>query len=210
MGPERGEEFRAAVQPAEPRASVGLSKTDKAILGKLDLTGIGHEGITERPVRYQPLLHYWGLLGVAGAHRTPVAQPVFWDRRYNCGSSRKLGAGQGESVSHHPRAFGQHLSCSAEGAVKGGDRASSLQGQGTRFQLPDQSHTERPEVLFHSGSPSLPPHNYRSSSRILPQRHLRRPRAWPPPSPSSHQIQLENLLLSDRSSARTACPSQGL
>ena len=48
MGPERGGEFRATLQPADLRAFVGLSKTDKDILGKLDLTGIGHEEITER------------------------------------------------------------------------------------------------------------------------------------------------------------------
>ena len=134
MGTERWEEFRPTLQPVYPSGFSGLSKMDRDILGNLDLSRIDHEGITQKACLILASVEaFHGARGCHWGHRTPVSQPIIWDRRYNSGSSRKLGADQGDSASPpppRPIAFSQHLSCSAEGVAKGRDRASSPQGQG--------------------------------------------------------------------------------
>lgn len=92
------------MQPANPRGSVGLGKIDKDILGKPSFSGISCKGDTKGIC----LLLASAPLGELswGSWVSLAAQPVFWDRESNGGSSRKLGAAQETPVSPQPRAFG--------------------------------------------------------------------------------------------------------
>lgn len=109
----------------------GLSKTDRDILGNLDLSRTDHEGITERACLIPASVEaFHGACGCHWGHGLQSHSPSSGMGGITVAHPESWVQTKEAQPPPSPKAFSQHLFCSAEGVAKGRDRASSPQGQG--------------------------------------------------------------------------------